>query len=277
MKRWLALAVAAAGVLAVTAPAGRAIEIRGAVVSDGKRWAAWSSEPGTVDVYDDRSGTRRRLGVPDCPLGGIGSGRLLLQCPDPAYGPDHPVLVDVRTGERTDVDGADIVGQTGAYQRYLGVGSRGILVRLDGYHYWNVFAFDWRTRTSRQLDDRDRTVDLDRRSLTRPLCDPVRRSPNPDAALASQAQPPYLPMSPSGRWAVEFVAAPTEEGAPPGAVRLWRCGQPRPRVLARCNCFERPAIGARGSCRRATAASPRPAGHCCSGTSARRPRSHRGG
>ena len=105
---------------------------------------------------------------------------------------------------------------------------------LDGYHFERFYAFDLRTRTNQALDDFDRVVDLDSPDLTHRLCDPVERTPTPDGAAYDDG-PPYLPMTSSGRWAVEYVPEAVE---PTGAVRLWRCGERRPKVLARCLCGE---------------------------------------
>ena len=127
--------------------------------------------------------------------------------------------------------------------RFTGVGAFGLLVDVRGYHYEDVFAFDWRSRTRFDLDDRRRTVDLDRPGLTRPLCAPLRRSLDPWAGDPYVNGPPYLPMAVEDRWAVELVPGRRVAEAPPGSVRLWRCGHRRPRVLARCHCGDA-SIGA---------------------------------
>jgi hypothetical protein len=82
------------------------VTISGPVVADGKRWAAWTPHSGLAVVYDDRTGRRRRVAVPDCPLAGVTAGTLLVQCPNTErpYAPD-PVLVDVATGTLTNVGG----------------------------------------------------------------------------------------------------------------------------------------------------------------------------
>ena len=217
--------------LGMAAPGVAASRLDGDVVADGKRWAAWSPEPGTVIVLDDRSGTRRRLSIPACPLAGVGGGHLLLTCPNAErYSPD-PVLVDVRTGEQTNVGGDDLRADGLDSMRFGGVGTRGILVVVDGYHSGDEFAFDWRSRTRVHLDDPERTIDLGRARLTRKLCAPLRRTPNPIRDISPfDEDPPYLPMSVSGRRAVEAAA---ERANGPWRVRLWRCGDRRPRVLGR--------------------------------------------
>jgi hypothetical protein len=220
------------GWLLTAVPPAPAFEIDGSVVADGKRWAAWSPAPGTAVVLDDRSGTRRRLSIPPCPLGGVGGGWLLLTCSDPVDRQDDPVLVDVRTGQATNVGGDDLKADALDFVRFTGVGAHGILVTVDGYHHEDVYAFDWRSRKRHDLDDRRRTVDLDRPALTRPLCAPVERSVDPWAGDPYVNGPPYLPIASEGRWAAEL--ATRRNG--PGAVRLWRCGQRRPRVLERCHC-----------------------------------------
>lgn len=217
--------------LGVAAPGAAASPLHGEVVADGKRWAAWSPGPGSAIVLDGRTGTRRQLGIPDCPIGGIGEGLLVLSCPNAArYSPD-PVLVDVRTGEQTNVGGDDLRADTLDSYSFTGVGARGILVTVDGYHYRDEFAFDWRSRSRFHLDDPDRTVDLGRAGLTRPLCAPLRRAPKPQIEGSPYDEEPlYLPMSVSGRRAVD-VAAERADG--PWKVRLWRCGHRRPRLLGR--------------------------------------------
>jgi len=151
------------------------------------------------------------------------------------------VLVDLRTGEQTNVGGEDLRADGFESMWFAGVGARGILVVVDGYHSGDEFAFDWRSRTRFHLDDPGRTVDLGRAGLTRPLCAPLRRTPNPWRDVSPfDEDPPYLPMPVSGRRAVELV--PTHAGES-GAVRLWRCGHRRPRVLTRSGCCDL-AIGA---------------------------------
>ena len=163
------------------------------------------------------------MSIPACPLAGVGGGHLLLTCPNAErYSPD-PVLVDVRTGEQTNVGGDDLRADGLDSMRFAGVGARGILVVVDGYHSGDEFAFDWRSRTRFHLDDPERTIDLGRARLTRKLCAPLRRTPNPMRDISPfDEDPPYLPMSVSGRRAVEAAA---ERANGPWRVRLWRCGR----------------------------------------------------
>jgi hypothetical protein len=198
----------------------RTIAIDGPVVSDGARWAAWKPDSRTAVVYDDRSRARVRAAIPDCPLGGVTAGTVLVQC-----GMD-PLLVDVATGAVTNVGGPDLIPDALSLYSFAGVGSHGLLVHDHGYHHERDFAFDWRTRRRRSLDDRHRVVALNRPELTRPLCRGLVRSRN-DADDPYEDLPPYLPMAYSGRRAAELVR---------GKVRLWRCGRERPRRLKTCAC-----------------------------------------
>jgi hypothetical protein len=202
--------------------------INGPVVADGKRWAAWEPSAQVALVYDDRTRRRRRVAIPDCPLAGVTAGLLLLECPgvDPAYA-DDPVLVEVASGRVTNLGGPDLVPEALATLRFVGLGSRGLLVDVQGYHYRDLYAFDWHTRRRRDLDDPYRVVDLNRRSLTRPLCRGLQRSPDPEYGQDVESVPPYLPMAYSHRRAVEYVSR---------RLRLWRCGDDRPRRIKRCAC-----------------------------------------
>lgn len=225
------LAVVAVGLLAAAGDAtASSARIAGPVVADGKRWAAWKPSSRLAVVYDDRSGLRRRVAVPDCPLAGVTAGTLLVQCPNVQnpYGPD-PLLVDVATGTLTNVGGPDLVPGTLGLLTFIGLGSHGLLVEDQGYHYRTVYAFDWRTRRRRDLDDRFSVVDLNRPELTRPLCAGLARTANPDANDPYESGPPYLPMAYRGRRAVEFVR---------GRLRLWRCGVDRPRRIKTCACHD---------------------------------------
>jgi len=204
------------------------VTISGPVVSDGKRWAAWKPSPDRAVVYDDRTRTRRRVSVPDCPLAGVTAGTLLLRCPE-MQNPPEPLLVDVATGTVTNVGGPDLVSDALGGLTFSGVGSRGLLVDNQGYHYRQVYAFDWRTRRRQDLDDPSRVVDLNRPELTRPLCDGLERTADPGADDPYENGPPYLPMIYRGRRALEYVR---------GRIRLWRCGVRRPRVITTCACHD---------------------------------------
>jgi hypothetical protein len=192
--------------------------------STSSHWAAWKPSSDLAVVYDDRTRRRRRVAVPDCPLAGVTAGTLLLQCPE-IQSPPEPLLVDVATGTVTNVGGPDLVSDALGALVFIGVGSRGLLVDNQGYHYRQVYAFDWRTRRRQGLDDPSAVVDLNRPELTRPLCAGLERSRDPEAD--DENGPPYLPMVYRGRRAIEYAH---------GRVRLWRCGVHRPRVIKKCAC-----------------------------------------
>jgi hypothetical protein len=237
MTRSCAVAVGAIVVVLSAAPPAGATAIVGPVVADGARWAAWTLSPGVATVYDDRSRQRRRVAVPDCPLGAVHAGTLVLACPNAArYGEPDPILVDVRTGRQTNVGGPDLIGDTFERFSFTGVGRRGLLVDVDGYHYETRFAFDWRSRTRYPLNDPRRTVDLDRHGLTRALCSPLVRSATPDADVPYAGKDPYLPMATWRRWAVENVPPRASARVQLSTIRVWRCGERHPRILARCLC-----------------------------------------
>jgi hypothetical protein len=219
--RTLLVAVVVGLLVSAGEAAARTVAIDGPAVADGKRWAAWKPDVRTAVVYDDRTRRRVHAAVPECPLGGVTAGTLLVQC-----GMD-PLLVDVATGVVTNVGGPDLVADVLGLYSFVGLGSHGLLVYDQGYHYEAVFAFDWRTRRRQTLDHRRRVVDLNRPELTRPLCAGLARSPNPDADDPSENLPPYLPMAYSGRRAVEYVH---------GRLRRWRCGVDRPRRIKICVC-----------------------------------------
>jgi hypothetical protein len=140
-----------------------------------------------------------------------------------------PILVDVATGAVTNAGGPELAPGTLGTLGFLGLGSRGLLVEDQGYHYRRLYAFDWRTRRRQELDDPARVVDLNRPELTRPLCHGLERSPDPDADDPYENGPPYLPMVYRGRRAIERVH---------GRLRLWRCGGRHPRRITTCLCHD---------------------------------------
>ena len=234
-KRFV-VALALAGAC-TTAAAEQAAAVP-AVVADGVRLAAWSTSPTQVVVYDDRTQRRRKVRVPDCPLSAVGSGRLLMACGGPF--PPLPVVVDIRTGRRTELHEVRlkrpfIDGNT----NWIGVGREGILANVDGYH-WNVdTGFAASDDEVLELDDPRTAVDLDRPQLTRPLCAPLRRTRMPDDPTL-QGRDPYVPLIYARPWAVETVPVYRREGRAiyeDAMVRAWRCGERRPRILAKsCGC-----------------------------------------
>ena len=210
-----------------------------AVVADGTRWAAWSTGPTQAVVYDDRTQRQRKIRVPDCPLSAVGAGRLLMSCagaPAPL-----PVVVDIRTGERTELsqvesEPAFLDGTT----TWIGVGGRGILATIADNHASVETGFDESSGTVRALDDPTTAIDLDAPQLARPLCDPLRRTRTPDDPTGQRFPDPYVLIAYARPWAVETVPVyRVEDGTliEESRIRAWRCGERRPRILAkRCVC-----------------------------------------
>ncbi len=194
------------------------------VVSDGKRWAAWPTGPGEVAVYDGLAAEDpRTVAVPDCPLAAVGGARVAVTC-----WPGLATIVDIATGARTEVD----VRSSPAFEgsSWVGVGRRGLLALVRGFtgHSELHTGFDLEIGV-RELDDPRRALDLDRPGLSRPLCAPLRRTATPWTDRDLPRTDPYAEMLYARPWAVEAL--------PGGTVRAWRCGERRPRVLAkRCAC-----------------------------------------
>ena len=210
----------------------------GDVVSDGERWAAWPTSPAEVVAYDDRTQRRRRISVPECPLAAVGSGRLLVSCPG---GPvPRPVVIDIRTGVRTELTGVESIWHFHDPAQWVGVGRRGILGTVSGSHYRVESGYDAAAGVLRTLDDRRRATDLDEPDLSRPLCAPLRRTVMPEDPADQEARDPYVPMLYARPWGAEsvpdtrpFMSGVTEDAR----VRVWRCGRSRPVVLSRrCGC-----------------------------------------
>lgn len=135
-------------------------------------------------VYDDRTQRRRRVSVPNCPLTGVGSGRLLLSCPG-APAP-VPVVVDVRTGQRTEL--AEVETQPAFLSEnttWIGVGLRGVLANISDARSSVETGYQAAPEKVRPLDDRRTAIDLDVTGLARPLCAPHARGPVGAALLRS--------------------------------------------------------------------------------------------
>lgn len=231
--RRIVLAFALAFALALCSPGvAGAAELAGPVVSDGKRWAAWPTQAGRVTVYDDRDQRRRDLRVPECPLTAVGAGMVVVACPSTNTAFPDAVLVDIRTGAVTNAGNPGTFGGVMEYGRYTAVGTHGLRVDVEGYHYRAVYGFNWRTGARYRLEDRRHILDLDVPKLSRPLCAPLSRTPTPEFEWDMAG--PYLPMLYERPWAVEDVARPDSTTL----VRLWRCGSRSPRILARCSCSD---------------------------------------
>lgn len=233
-------ATLAAGAATATAAASPAARTTGNIVSDGARWAAWPVGVERVVVYDDRTRRRREVAVPPCDLTAVGNGLVLMSCRGQRV--PLPVLVDVRTGRRIELPRAQAHAEFLEPTAWVGVGRRGLLARISSsFHPSSTHSgYDYGADSVHQLDDRATAIDLDAPGLARPLCAPLKRTPTPWHPDRIWAADPFLPMLYSRPWAVEtipFYREVRRAMVVDGKVRVWRCGQRRPRVLSRsCGC-----------------------------------------
>ena len=214
--------------LAVPGSASAAERAIGAVAADGERFAAWRSAPTRLVVFDDRTQKRTALTIPDCPVSAVGAGKALLSCPGRQPGP-QPVTIDLATGDAEELPLVPVEdGAFGGYPLWLAIGRYGLFGALQGYHWSGHGVFDPAARRWDRLRDPDRAIDLDVPALARPLCAPVRRTPQTSTGLETHAE--YGPIWFERPWAVEqFVV---ERGTETRRIlRVWRCGERRPRTL----------------------------------------------
>lgn len=201
------------------------------VFSDGTRFAAWT-DGGTVTVVDDELGHTRTLSAPACDdpatrseLQAVGDGQLLWECA-PRTASAYPVLQDAVSGAESrpafDPHGSPFEPSSVQALTFTAIGARWIAGQQAGYHYHSGFYVDRRTGAIREdvTPRRRRALDLDRRSLTQPLCSPLRRSGPRTAALRPGG---FLYASPFGidRRSVD-------------ALVLQRCGHRRSVTVSRC-------------------------------------------
>ena len=254
-----AAALALAGVLALSAPAGAALAgpfrevavVKGAlyVQSDGVRfaWATnqWGTEHGVVRVFDTLRGRSFRLAAPrpDCSFGSIGGGLAVWSCGSPRT----MLLTNLSTGRSREPAGIDAVEQItmpqyGVYchpfsigRYWLGFGCGNGFGPGDDPHYVNH-------RTGRLTAPFDPFssdtpfIDPDYVGLFRPYCAPLERP-----ADGSHA-PPYFDYEPPFA-----LHAPTGPDPRIDSIRLRRCGTKRAETLSHCRMTDcrTPQLGSR--------------------------------
>lgn len=251
MSGRLAIVVALACVIAVgwaeTAAVASGFRLvgRGGAVSDGVRYAAVLPPNGDPPlVFDTARQISFRLASPlapsaaTCDLTGMGAGQALWTCSasgSGTYSSDRPVpvLTDLATRTSRLVAGSQnlfrcpVVACPPFGHRYDGVGRSWI--RVDTYSFFGVHYLSRRTGEVRRGGDGPRTQpDLDRRSLVRRLCSPVRRSPSPAPV---DGRPSHVRVDIDGR---HILVPATGIGGSARPLRLFRCGKRRPRLLSRC-------------------------------------------
>lgn len=214
------------------------------LATDGDRLVVTAPEPGRLLVRDDRTGKAWRLALPaGCTFTGIvGGGGAAVECGslggEVIAGPlREPILLDqpryVRVGLR-DGTARPVpplwggISNGGPRPQLMALGSRWAEFLVHDYH--SVTRQVVRLADGAQQDDPlrpDVAPDLGTAAEQglQPLCAPVRRP----AASGSIETVPVPQVARGGRWIafVRQVAGRTE-------VAAWRCGAPRPVVLASC-------------------------------------------
>jgi hypothetical protein len=198
----LALALTAFGV-ALTPP-----------VSDDARWVALQRTARTVEVRDDVEGLRRILrvergcGVRSVSRGGV----LLIACPA-----GRIELVDLSTGAREQAQTPVLSGVSESLSA-VAAGRRWIAERHEGYHFSVLQYRDRVTGEVRLADGQREYPDLDADELVQPFCSPLVRFNGPSDPY--EVQGAFRPLTYDGH--VGYAGK-----------RFWRCGEARPRRIAR--------------------------------------------
>jgi hypothetical protein len=195
-------------------------------VSDGDRFVALQRTPQTIEIRDDVKHLKRTLNLACAPVSISRGGTLLAEC-----GPQSYVAVDLLSGARTPVNVPfDAASPTANLSRAVAAGREWVSEEHNGYHWGNRVYRNLRTGETRSADEAGTAIDLDAPQLTVPLCAPITRS-------AQQSLYEWGDL-PDAKWAPfdsydGHVAALNGVGAEPGAGLLWRCGDARPRRIAR--------------------------------------------
>ena len=204
--RRIALALVCLAATPAGAAAEPAFEPVGAAaartLSADARHAAFELADGSVRLYDTRTGrvTTHPRPRPDCRFVDVGGGKLLWTC---GGWPIHVVVLKIRTGQvkERDVYPGEVGGSVTEVGTYWlkGTGSD----HRGGQHttWWsladNRLVVDRGDGAARYVDD----LDLPR--LTRRMCSPLRKQPNPDYDL-DWDYAEYLPYQYDGGFGLYF-------------------------------------------------------------------------
>jgi hypothetical protein len=241
-------AIASLGVsrAAVAAPLQEIDSSLGPVVTDGARYAMWSSSDGHDYIWD----TIRNLRLEPQRPGGcrqprevvLGAGRLLWNCLEdrwtPHGWPGTIWVVNIASRKAKRVPGVGLVGwnSEGGPPRFARMGR----YWLSGWEYVHrgakPFFYQWRTGIlgGQQVERPDLVADLDRHGdepFVR-LCRSIRRRPDPAYALSDESWPErFLPME------YEKPFAVSQKGTP-GSLVVQSCHSRRRKLLDRDAPFE---------------------------------------
>jgi hypothetical protein len=180
---------------------------KGVVGTDGRRFAAWRPASGhTTTVLDASDG---HIATVDDPAGCgnpvIGASALLFTCTASVPGRVSGAwIVDLRTGL-----GRQAVAEEATiddFRSWVAVGRRWLQALGTSYHRQASAFYD--RATGRRYNGAlpfgpRRQPDLDRSTLVRPICSPLRASTDGFENLPPEHSDGYVPLLFSGRWALD--------------------------------------------------------------------------
>lgn len=200
-------------------------------VSDGRRWAGYELVDGSARLIDTASGRVLTVHPPKTcerrySYGGlvaIGGGRAMWHCTQRQM---IIRLYDLKRNRwETPAAGRNIDCFGGAP---FAIGRHWIVQSCYGHHTRSFIYTNWRTGTVHQDDygspfphSAAAVADLDARTGRRPLCEPLRRSRDPDAGESPyDVRPEYFGYLFDGRYGIDRI----DFGGEGENLRVQRCG-----------------------------------------------------
>jgi hypothetical protein len=234
--------------LALTAPANGYVHIKlrflgkpaSRLYADGNRWAAYEPSSGITRIIDARTGTESERSNPEgCADGlneglgqlvGSGSGYLLYDCGNSPMRPLQRYVVDrIEDGAyhvvTVSLPASDPVADT----YFSDVGRQWLAGTTFGYRFVYPVFLNWHTGKLVEdgaFSDAAEVENLNRAGLWQPLCNPLRRIPNPTELNFFESPrftsflyaPPFAVADEAVRSGSDVV------GTSAKPIRLMRCG-----------------------------------------------------